>query len=67
MQWDEMALDVIALVLIAAGVWLLYPPAGLIVAGIGVAWLSIGLHARRKKQRQPEDGRTYRAVEIDGP
>lgn len=51
--WAEILLDLIALVLISAGVWLLYEPAGLIVAGIGVAWLSLGL-----KQRATNGART---------
>lgn len=63
MPWAELVLDLVALLLVAAGVWFVFPPAGLIVAGIGVFWLSIGLKARRGYFRNED--RTYRAIEVE--
>lgn len=62
MFWDELALDLVALILISAGIWLVYEPAGLVVAGLGVAWLSIGVRARREHSVQ---GNSYKAIEVD--
>jgi hypothetical protein len=60
-QWDEVVLDVVAVALIAFGVWLWFPPAGLIVAGLGLLMLSIGLKARRGNLSQGQN----RAREVD--
>lgn len=60
----ELTIDLIALVLIAAGVWLLYPPAGLIVGGIGLWWLAIGIRARQRTIKADPD-RQYRAIEVE--
>lgn len=64
---EELLIDLAALVLVAAGVWLLFPPAGLIVGGLGLAWLSIGIKYRRGhlKRRRQDDERSYRAVEVE--
>lgn len=61
---EELIIDLIALVLVAAGIWLVWPPAGLIFGGFGLAVLSAGLRIRRKQARQ-DPNRTYRAVEVD--
>jgi hypothetical protein len=60
-QWDEIMMDILAVVLIAVGVGLWFPPAGLIVAGVGVMVLSIGLKARRGNL----PSRDYIAREVD--
>lgn len=60
----ELLLDLIALLLIASGTWLVYPPVGLIVGGVGVFWLSLGIKARRGYfGKEPE--RSYKAREVD--
>lgn len=61
MPWGELLLDLVALILVAAGIWFIYPPAGLIVGGVGVGGLSLGLRARRGGL--PDRNRTYKAVE----
>lgn len=61
--WTELVLDLVAVVLVSAGLWFIFPPLGLIAGGIGVFWLSIGLKARRGYFREPE--KTYKAVEVD--
>ena len=63
-MFEELTIDLIALVLIAAGVWLLWPPAGLIVGGVGVAILGVGLRERRRRA-QPDPNKAYRAIEVD--
>lgn len=60
---EELFVDLIALALIAAGAWLIFPPAGLIVAGLGVLGLSAGLKARRKAEQTQE--RQYAAIEVE--
>lgn len=61
--WPELLLDLITVLLIAAGAWLIYPPAGLIVGGLGVGFLSIGVRARRLPEQ--ESTRPLTAYEID--
>lgn len=60
-QWDELAMDILAIVLIAVGVGLWFPPAGLIAAGIGLMLLSIGIKARRGSIPSSQ----YQAREVD--
>ena len=64
MPWAELALDLVALFLVAAGAWLAYPPAGLVIGGVGVFWLSLGLKARRGYFGEDRE-RTYKAREVD--
>ncbi len=61
---EELTIDVIALVLVAAGIWLLWPPAGLIVGGLGLAVLSAGLRVRRREVQSRQNS-GYRAVEVE--
>lgn len=61
--WMELVLDLVAIVLVSAGLWFIFPPIGLIAGGIGVFWLSIGLKARRGYFRETD--KPYKAVEVD--
>lgn len=62
MPWAELVLDLVALLLVAAGLWFIYPPVGLIAGGVGVFWLSIGLRARRGYF---DETQVYKAREVE--
>ena len=64
MPWAELLLDLVALLLVAAGIWFIYPPAGLISGGLGVAWLSLGLRARYGEVRR-RTAAGYKAIEVE--
>ena len=61
---EELLIDLAALVLIAAGVWLLFAPAGLIVGGVGLLWLGAGVRVR-KQRGKPDADKAYRAIEVE--
>lgn len=61
--WAEAAFFAVSMLLIAAGLALIWLPLGLIFAGVAVFLLYRGIEVRLSKQ---PDGRAYKAVEQAG-